>query len=184
VSPLGPWIPWPPVSPFGPWGPVLVGIVTELPSVIVSVWPDTERVCLVAQIVTDCPSSSISTFVPLQPKIDKVSLLPLALIVFLPLVILLNISWEEPLSVLVIVIVPPLDVEVISDCIPLPCAIVNVSPFVTDVLSVPFPSLIVQEDIVPCGLLNDVVKVPPSCCVSVNVIVLDPESLKPVIILS
>ena len=31
--------------------------------------------------------------------------------------------------------------------------------------------------VVPCGLLNDVVKVPPSCCVSVNVIVEEPESL-------
>jgi len=35
---------------------------------------------------------------------------------------------------------------------------------------------------VPCGLLNDVVKVPPSLCVRVNVIVEEPESLNAVIV--
>ena len=111
-------------------------------------------------------------------------------------------------AVFVIVNVPPLEVEVSSDCIPVPWAKVTVSPFVTVLVSVPLPSLIIQEDIeppedvtypesfvhwdmlplllvnvcvllgvvVPCGLLNDVVKVPPSFCVSVNVIVEEPES--------
>ena len=38
--------------------------------------------------------------------------------------------------------------------------------------------------VVPCGILNDVVKVPPSCCVNVKVFVEDPLLENPVIILS
>jgi len=52
-------------------------------------------------------------------------------------------------NVLVIVIVPPLLVDVISDVIPVPWAIVKVSPLVTEVDSVPLPSFIVQELIDP-----------------------------------
>ncbi len=38
--------------------------------------------------------------------------------------------------------------------------------------------------VVPCGLLNDVVKVAPLCCVSVNVIVEEPESVNELILAS
>lgn len=52
-------------------------------------------------------------------------------------------------AVFVIVNVPPLEVEVSSDCIPVPCAIVTVSPFDTVLVSVPLPSFKIQVDIEP-----------------------------------
>ena len=51
------------------------------------------------------------------------------------------------------------------------------------------PDLLVNVSVllgvtVPCGIIKDVVKVPPSCCVIVIVLVDVPESLRPVTILS
>ena len=108
-------------------------------------------------IVKTSPTTEVETLVP--PKIDKVSLLLSATAVPELDNTFLNIDCEEPLSEFVIVIAP----EVPPPLIPVPAP--------TEVIS-------------PCGIVNDVLNVPPSLCVRVIVVVEEPESEIPVIVLS
>ena len=91
-----------------------------------------------------------------------------SLVLIVPEVVTVPVFVVKPLPlvncvlfviVLLIVRVPPLEVEVSSVCIPAPWAKVTVSPFVTVLVSVPLPSLSVQEDILPTAVLSTFVHV-------------------------